>query len=178
MTDFKDGTEALTDDGALPHETTEESAPPAPLAEAIESQTTEGGQYAPEATQTERTERRSADDFSDSDAEGNDFVQFSAPAHTVKDNGWAIAAFVLAFLVAPAGLILGIIGVVYSRKIDDAGKGLSIAAIVIGAVIIVVYALICVLLVVMFRDMAIAIINGLQQNINDSNAAAIVSLLR
>ena len=96
MTDFKDGTEPLTDDGALPCQTTEESAQTAPLAETADNTTTEVAQ-----------------------PDGDAVVHFPAPAHTVKDNGWAIAAFVLAFLVAPVGFVLGIVGAVYSRKVDD-----------------------------------------------------------
>lgn len=147
MTDFKDGTEPLTDDGALPCQTTEESAQTAPLAETADNTATE-------------------------------VVHFPAPAHTVKDNGWAIAAFVLAFLVAPVGFVLGIVGAVYSRKVDGAGKGLAVAAIVIGALITLAFVLLCVFLVVLFRDMTVAIIEGIQQNIDENSAAAIVSLLR
>ena len=44
MTDFKDGTEPLTDDGALPCQTTEESAQTAPLAETADNTTTEVAQ--------------------------------------------------------------------------------------------------------------------------------------
>ena len=143
MTDFKDGTEPLTDDGALPCQTTEESAQTAPLS-----------------------------------PDGDAVVHFPAPAHTVKDNGWAIAAFVLAFLVAPVGFVLGIVGAVYSRKVDGAGKGLAVAAIVIGALITLAFVLFCVFLVVLFRDMTVAIIEGIQQNIDENSAAAIVSLLR
>lgn len=155
MTDFKDGTEPLTDDGALPCQTTEESAQTAPLAETADNTTTEVAQ-----------------------PDGDAVVHFPAPAHTVKDNGWAIAAFVLAFLVAPVGFVLGIVGAVYSRKVDEAGKGLAVAAIVIGALITLAFVLLCVFLVVLFRDMTVAIIEGIQQNIDENSAAAIVSLLR
>ena len=155
MTDFKDGTEPLTDDGALPCQTTEESAQTAPLAETADNTATEVAQ-----------------------PDGDAVVHFPAPAHTVKDNGWAIAAFVLAFLVAPVGFVLGIVGAVYSRKVDEAGKGLAVAAIVIGALITLAFVLLCVFLVVLFRDMVVAIIEGIQQNIDENNAAAIVSLLR
>lgn len=155
MTDFKDGTEPLTDDGALPCQTTEESAQTAPLAETADNTATEVAQ-----------------------PDGDAVVHFPAPAHTVKDNGWAIAAFVLAFLVAPVGFVLGIVGAVYSRKVDEAGKGLAVAAIVIGALITLAFVLLCVFLVVLFRDMVVSIIEGIQQNIDENNAAAIVSLLR
>lgn len=155
MTDFKDGTEPLTDDGAPPCQTTEESAQTAPLAETADNTTTEVAQ-----------------------PDGDAVVHFPAPAHTVKDNGWAIAAFVLAFLVAPVGFVLGIVGAVYSRKVDGAGKGLAVAAIVIGALITLAFVLFCVFLVVLFRDMTVAIIEGIQQNIDENSAAAIVSLLR
>lgn len=107
-----------------------------------------------------------------------DAAQTDAPVErrTTKDNPWAIAGIVLAFLLAPVGFVLGIAGVIYSKRLDGAGKGLSVAAIVIGALITVAVVLACVFLVLLFRDMAVAIIEGIQQNIDNGNAAAVFLL--
>lgn len=107
-----------------------------------------------------------------------DAAQTDAPVkrRTTKDNPWAIAGIVLAFLLAPVGFVLGIAGVIYSKRLDGAGKGLSVAAIVIGALITVAVVLACVFLVLLFRDMAVAIIEGIQQNIDNGNAAAVFLL--
>lgn len=171
MTDVRDDVaEEEKQTAALPRETSQDGERVAPA-----SPDGEDG-AADTAAQTDGESGYGAQSDGNGQPDGN-FVEFAAPTHTTKDNGWAIAAFVLAFLFAPVGLILGIVGVIYSRKIDEAGKGLSIAAIVIGAVIIVAFALVCVLLVLLFRDMAIAIINGLQQSINEQTAGAAVELL-
>ena len=52
-----------------------------------------------------------------------------------KKNTIAIVGFILSFFFAVAGLVLGIIGLIQSKKTND-GKALSIAAIAISAVTI------------------------------------------
>ena len=67
-----------------------------------------------------------------------------------KRNTMAIVGFILSFFVNIAGLILGILGLNQSKKMNGDGKGLSIAAIVISAVSIVaitLYILLAVILV-------------------------------
>lgn len=62
-----------------------------------------------------------------------------------KSNGFAIAGFILSFFMPTLGLIFGCLGLSKSKKTDDSGRGLSIAAIVISiidfviALILVIY---------------------------------------
>ncbi|WP_345637581.1 DUF4190 domain-containing protein [Rugosimonospora acidiphila] len=60
-----------------------------------------------------------------------------APGMTVPQgtNGLAIAGFVLAFLVAPLGLILSIVAMVKVGRSRQKGKGLAIAGLVISLVL-------------------------------------------
>ncbi len=55
-------------------------------------------------------------------------------------SGVAIAAFVTAFLVAPVGILLGIIGIFHTSKGRRRGMGLSIAAIPVGIIVSVLIA--------------------------------------
>jgi hypothetical protein len=55
-----------------------------------------------------------------------------APPAKAGTNGVAIAGFVLAFLIAPIGLILSIIGLVTASRSGQKGKGLAIGGIVVA----------------------------------------------
>lgn len=61
----------------------------------------------------------------------------ASPTEKNKANPFAIAGLVLAFLFAPAGLILGAIGLVKSQNTAGTGKAMSIAALVISSSIII-----------------------------------------
>ena len=70
-----------------------------------------------------------------------------------KTNGWAIAGFVtslcniiLCGLAAPISLTLSIVGIVFSKKYNGDGKGLSIAGIIISAIFVL-------LLIIVFLDL-------------------------
>lgn len=54
------------------------------------------------------------------------------------NNGMAVAGFILSFFVPLLGLIFSIVGVVKSRNLNGAGKGLAIAGIIISAVSMVI----------------------------------------
>jgi hypothetical protein len=54
------------------------------------------------------------------------------PAAKSGTNGLAIAGFILAFLVAPLGLILSIVGLVTAGRSGQKGKGLAISGIIIA----------------------------------------------
>ena len=56
------------------------------------------------------------------------------PGHAAQTNGLAIAALVLAFVFAPAGLVMGIIAKNQIRQTGEDGDGLATAAIVVSAV--------------------------------------------
>lgn len=61
-----------------------------------------------------------------------------AAQQTQETNGIAVAALVCAFLVPLVGLILGIVALVKSKQLPgQPNHGMSIAAIVIGAVMLV-----------------------------------------
>ncbi len=51
-------------------------------------------------------------------------------------SGLSITAFVLAFVAAPFGIILGIVALVIDAPRSDRTRGLSIAAIIVGVVVI------------------------------------------
>ncbi|MBN1502663.1 DUF4190 domain-containing protein [Candidatus Woesearchaeota archaeon] len=57
----------------------------------------------------------------------------SAAAESPRTNKLAIVALIFAFLFAPIGLLLAIISLVKISKSGDKGKGVAIAALIIGA---------------------------------------------
>ncbi len=67
-------------------------------------------------------------------------TQESLYAQPIRWSGVAITAFVTAFLIAPLGVLLGIIGIFHTSGGKRKGMGLSIAAIPIGLVVSVVVA--------------------------------------
>jgi hypothetical protein len=77
------------------------------------------------------------------DQPGNPPVQQAypdaAPAQPAKSgtNGLAIAGFILAFLIAPIGLILSIIGLIQAGRRRQKGKGLAITGIIVSVVLII-----------------------------------------
>ncbi len=56
-------------------------------------------------------------------------------------NGLAIAALVVAFVLAPAGIVLGVVARKQIRQTGEEGDGLALAGIVVGAVITGIYVL-------------------------------------
>lgn|GEM_PF-3302278 len=71
------------------------------------------------------------------------------PATPVRTtSGMSITAFVLAFLVAPAGLVLGIVALVVDARRPDRTKGLSIAAIGVAVFLMAVAVVVLVIWVV------------------------------
>jgi hypothetical protein len=64
------------------------------------------------------------------------FPQVAPPSPASQGtNGLSIAGFILAFIAAPIGFILSIIGVAVAGRRGQKGKGLAIAGIVISVVI-------------------------------------------
>ena len=57
-----------------------------------------------------------------------------APAAGGRFSVLAIVAFIVAFFISILGVILGIVAVVQINRTGDRGKGLAIAAIIIGAI--------------------------------------------
>jgi Domain of unknown function (DUF4190) len=59
-------------------------------------------------------------------------------------------ALALSLLVAPVGMVLGIIALRRIRRDDEPGAGTAVAAIAVGAVVTVVYLVLAAALVVLF----------------------------
>jgi hypothetical protein len=62
-----------------------------------------------------------------------------APAPQQGTNGLAIAGLILAFLFAPIGFILSIVGLVQARKRGQRGRGLAIGGIVVSVLAMIVF---------------------------------------
>jgi hypothetical protein len=65
-----------------------------------------------------------------------DSTQYRAPART---NTLAIIALIAAFVFAPAGIICGFIARNQIKETKEQGDGLALAAILIGAVVILIW---------------------------------------
>jgi hypothetical protein len=59
-------------------------------------------------------------------------------------------ALALSLLVAPVGVILGIVALRRARRDNEPGAGTAVAAIAVGTVVTVAYVVLAVLLVVLF----------------------------
>jgi len=57
---------------------------------------------------------------------------------TEKYNTLSIVAFIFMFIIAPVGLILGIIALSQIKKTNEKGKGLALAAVIVGIISLVV----------------------------------------
>lgn len=66
--------------------------------------------------------------------ETDDDDDFSA-----ADNGLAIAGFILAFLLAPLGLILSLVGLNKSKEVGGQGRDLAIAGIVVSSLGLILF---------------------------------------
>jgi len=67
-----------------------------------------------------------------------------------QTNTMAIAALICAFVVAPAGIVLGHIALSQIRRTGEEGKGLAIAGLIIGYVSTALLLLVVVFWIVMF----------------------------
>jgi hypothetical protein len=66
----------------------------------------------------------------------------------------AILALVMAFVFAPAGLILGIIARKQIRQTGEDGEGLALAGIIIGGIVTALFALIILFWIIAFVSFA------------------------
>ena len=69
-------------------------------------------------------------------------------------NTMAILAIVLAFVFAPAGLVLGIVARRQIRETGEEGDGLALAGIIVGGIATAFFALVIILWVVAFASFA------------------------
>lgn len=86
------------------------------------------------------------------------------PPQKKGENGMAIAGLVLAFFFPLVGLILSCLGLKQSKTMDDEGKGISIAGIVISSIGLVVY-----LALIIYAIIAAAMVATLADTLSDPN---------
>lgn len=72
---------------------------------------------------------------------------YAAPAYGRPTNTMAILALVMAFVFAPAGVILGIIARKQIRQTGEDGSGLALAGIIVGGIATAFYVLFIVLMI-------------------------------
>ncbi len=77
-----------------------------------------------------------------------------APQWPRPTNTMAILALVMAFVFAPAGLILGIVARKQMRQTGEQGDGLALAGIIIGGIFTAIFVLFLVFFVIAFAGMA------------------------
>jgi hypothetical protein len=75
---------------------------------------------------------------------------YPPPAYGRPTNTMAILALVLAFVFAPAGLILGIIARKQIRQTGEEGSGLALAGIIVGGIATALFVLMFILMIVAF----------------------------
>jgi hypothetical protein len=66
----------------------------------------------------------------------------------------AILALVMAFVFAPAGLILGIVARKQIRQTGEDGDGLALAGIIVGGIVTTIFALIILLWIIAFAALS------------------------
>jgi len=75
---------------------------------------------------------------------------YPPPAYGRPTNTMAILALVLAFVFAPAGLILGIIARKQIRQTGEEGSGLALAGIIVGGIATALFVLMFIFMIVAF----------------------------
>lgn len=76
------------------------------------------------------------------------------PAYGRPTNTMAILALVMAFVFAPAGLILGIVARRQIRQTGEDGDGLALAGIIVGGIVTTIFVLIILLWIIAFAALA------------------------
>lgn len=109
--------------------------------------------------------------------QGSDASPDAQDAQKKPVNGIAIAGLILSVLFAPLGLVLSIIGLVRSKKMDGEGRKLGIAGIVISVLVIVCVIVFIVLYVVLFIEIFQAVVDGINQELNDPDTYAAISAM-
>ena len=79
---------------------------------------------------------------------------YPLPPYARPTNTMAILALVLAFVFAPAGLVLGIIARRQIRQTGEQGEGLALAGIIIGAIFCAFLVLVIVLWIALFASLS------------------------
>ena len=74
-----------------------------------------------------------------------------------RTNTLAIVALVAAFVMAPAGIVLGIVAKKQIRETGEDGDGLALAAIIVGAIGTVMFVLMILLTLLLFGATAVTV---------------------
>ena len=77
-----------------------------------------------------------------------------APQYPRPTNTMAILALVMAFIVAPAGVVLGIIARRQIRETGEQGEGLALAGIIVGGIFTAFFVLMILFFIIAFAGMA------------------------
>ena len=76
------------------------------------------------------------------------------PVYVRPTNTMAILALVMAFVFAPAGLILGIVARKQIRQTGEDGDGLALAGIIVGGIVTAIFALLIALWIIAFAALS------------------------
>ena len=76
------------------------------------------------------------------------------PVYVRPTNTMAILALVMAFVFAPAGLILGIVARKQIRQTGEDGDGLALAGIIVGGIVTAIFVFFIVLWIVAFATLS------------------------
>jgi hypothetical protein len=79
---------------------------------------------------------------------------YPTAAYVRPTNTMAILALVMAFVFAPAGLILGIVARKQIRQTGEDGDGLALAGIIVGGMVTALFALIIVFWIIAFASLS------------------------
>ena len=79
---------------------------------------------------------------------------YPPPPYARPTNTMAILALVLAFVFAPAGLVLGIMARKQIRQTGEQGDGLALAGIIVGAIFCAIWVLVIVLWIAVFASLS------------------------
>ena len=79
---------------------------------------------------------------------------YPPPGYSRGTNTMAILALVLAFVIPPAGIVLGVIARKQIRQTGEEGDGLALAGIIVGSIICAIYVLVLILWIAVFASFA------------------------
>ena len=99
-------------------------------------------------------------------------ISYQQPVAPPANNDMAIAGLILAFFIPIVGLILSCIGLHNSKQMNGAGRGMSIAGIVISVALMVFAIIFVIVYVVVLIEVLNAVADGIGDQLNDPNTYA------
>jgi ABC-type dipeptide/oligopeptide/nickel transport system permease component len=73
--------------------------------------------------------------------------------HRPRTNSTAVLALVLAFVIAPVGIVLGVLARKEIRRTGEEGDGLALAGIIVGSVVTAFWALLILFWIIAFASL-------------------------